>query len=283
MLEGRERRREAAGASVTGPELGRLRLGAEELAALARQGFVCGEGRGPGLARYKLRFRCAGRQRVKYLGSDPARAGRVRQELGALQALSRLDRRLARGTRAANRALRAVKGRLGPLLLPGYAFRGLAVRRKRRPKIDGRDGSSPGKERKAMDEHVERDAEAVGAHAASAPQQEAAAPPAEGGADARVRRIMDLLREALAREGALEANLGAVNSDLMLMGYRLKRAIDEAMGTAAALDQFQRLMPAVESYLRLTRQMERLAQLSLRLEAPGKPGREAKGGRAATE
>jgi hypothetical protein len=221
---------------------------------------------------------------VKYLGSDPATATRVRQELAGLQAPLRLDRQLARRTWAANQALRAVKERLGPLLLePGYAFHGLSVRRKRGPKVDAKFRIPPGKERTAMDEYVKRDAEAAGVHAASAPPPESATPSAEDGADDRVQRIMDYLREALSKEGALEANLSAVNSDLMLMGYRLKRAIDEAMATTAALDQFQRLMPAVESYLRLTKQIERLAQLSLRLESPRKPIRETKGGRAAPE
>ena len=130
-----------------------------------------------------------------------------------------------------------------------------------------------------MEERVEQHVAADGAQGEGRPAPGAAAPPAGDGADRRLQRIMDYLREALARESALEANLGAVNSDLLIMGYRLKQAIDEAMAaTPAALEQFQRLMPAIDSYLRLTKQIDRLAQLSLRLASPREAAQAARNG-----
>ena len=47
--------------------------------------------------------------------------------------------------------------------------------------------------------------------------------------DERHERIKDYLRSALAMEDPLAANVGAVNSDLMLFGYSLQRAITKAV------------------------------------------------------
>jgi hypothetical protein len=89
----------------------------------------------------------------------------------------------------------------------------------------------------------------------------------EVAADPRLRRIRDYLKEALVRENALEANLAVVNSDLMWMGYALKQAIEAAMAAApAGLDHFERLAPAIDSYLRVARQVDRFATLGLRVE-----------------
>jgi hypothetical protein len=111
--------------------LAQLGLVPEEVLALRKQGFVSGEKRGPGHTCYKLRFRFAGRQRVRALGGDAAVAERVRQELAELQASTRLDRELAQLTRKAKRMLREARQRLEPLLREeGFAFHGLAVRRK---------------------------------------------------------------------------------------------------------------------------------------------------------
>jgi hypothetical protein len=90
----------------------------------------------------------------------------------------------------------------------------------------------------------------------------------EDAPDLRLQRILDHLHEALAAESPLAANLGAVNSDLMLMGYRLQQVIEAAMAaTPVGLDQFELLMPAISNYLRIIKQIDRLAQLSLRLAA----------------
>jgi hypothetical protein len=89
--------------------------------------------------------------------------------------------------------------------------------------------------------------------------------------DPRYQRIVDYLNTALAIEDPLAANVAATNSDLMLMAYRLKQAIATAMEmTPAALEEFEKLMPAVDSFLRITRQVERFAKLNLQLAAPAK-------------
>jgi hypothetical protein len=114
------------------------------MTALARQGFVCREERGCGRARYKLRFRCGGKQRVKYLSHDPDVAERVRKELEGLQASSRLGRRLGQLSREAKQVLRSQKSQLRALLeQTGYHFHGLAIRRRRGTPLTETFGGAP--------------------------------------------------------------------------------------------------------------------------------------------
>ena len=71
-------------------DLADLRLSPEEVKALARQGFVRLEHRDKGRPRYKLRFRVDNRQHVRCLGTDPAVAERIGQQLEYFQADVRL-------------------------------------------------------------------------------------------------------------------------------------------------------------------------------------------------
>ncbi len=82
----------------------------------------------------------------------------------------------------------------------------------------------------------------------------------------RLEKIREYLVDSLQQTDTLQANLGATSSDLMLMGYRLKEAIEIAFADASnPIGRFEQLMPAVEGYLKVTRQIDRLAQLDLRL------------------
>ena len=109
-----------------------LGLGAEELTAVRRQGFVSRETRG-GSVIFKLRFRVAGRPRVKYLGCDEARAAEVQDVLDALQRVRNYDRGLRELSRQANGQLRKSKRQLEPLLKnKGWKFHGRAIRRVKR-------------------------------------------------------------------------------------------------------------------------------------------------------
>jgi hypothetical protein len=85
--------------------------------------------------------------------------------------------------------------------------------------------------------------------------------------DLRRRRIADYLTEALRQDNSLRANLGAVNCDLMHLAYDLKQAIAEALGVDPALGHFQGLLPAIDYWLRVSKQVERLAQLDLQFDA----------------
>jgi hypothetical protein len=102
---------------------------------------------------------------------------------------------------------------------------------------------------------------------APAPQNQDYAPEKAGAAapdtvELRLARIREYLTESLQQPDALRANLGAASSDLMLLGFRLKEAIEEGLGDPTnALGRIERLMPAIEGYLKVTRQMDRFAHL----------------------
>jgi hypothetical protein len=119
-----------APAQVDGGGLAGLGLAAEDLRALARQGFVAAEarrGRGP---YYKLRWRRGGRQRVRYLGRDPGRAARARAALEALQRPLRAARLLARLLGEARRRLREARRLLTPRAeARGLRYHGYTARR----------------------------------------------------------------------------------------------------------------------------------------------------------
>jgi hypothetical protein len=92
------------------------------------------------------------------------------------------------------------------------------------------------------------------------PTNEASAPPTPG-PDPRLRRIEDLLREALARPDPLDASIGAVCADLLAFAYRLKQAMD-AKAAAGQTPKGPRAANAeLEAYLKVLRQLDRLVQL----------------------
>jgi hypothetical protein len=100
--------------------------------ALRRQGHVAAERRARGRPVYKLRFRIPGRQIVRYLGTDPALAEEVRQELAQLQRPRRVERQLRRLRQEAATALREAKAASEPLLnARGLRYHGYALRRPR--------------------------------------------------------------------------------------------------------------------------------------------------------
>lgn len=116
--------------------LARLEIGLTDSEALARQGFVAAEYRsGTGGRRgpyYKLRWRCGGRQRVRYLGRDAEFAEKVRDVLHHHQRRVRTRARLRKLARRARARLRQAKSRLAPLLAErGLYFHGYAIRRRR--------------------------------------------------------------------------------------------------------------------------------------------------------
>ena len=109
------------------PALASLQLGDEDLRILAQQGFLSRETR-RGQTIFKLRFRCGGRQHVKYVSAHQVTV--VQAELNIVQAGARSKRKLATATRHAQQLLRQTKRNLEPILESnGLAFHGLAIRR----------------------------------------------------------------------------------------------------------------------------------------------------------
>ena len=84
--------------------------------------------------------------------------------------------------------------------------------------------------------------------------------------DIREQRIADYVAESLAQEDAMEANLGVVNADLMLLAHRFRHVLEEAMQQPPeTLAEMAELMPGVDSYLRVVKQVDRLSQLAVKL------------------
>lgn len=108
--------------------LAALGLKTEEIAALRQQGFVACEARA-GRVIYKLRFRLRGRQRVRYLGTDPARADGVERLIQAIQSGRRFKKQLRELDHEVTEKLKNLKQRLSPFLdRAGLKFHGLAIR-----------------------------------------------------------------------------------------------------------------------------------------------------------
>jgi hypothetical protein len=72
--------------------------------------------------------------------------------------------------------------------------------------------------------------------------------------------------------------LGSVNSGLMRIGLWLDDTIGRAMSDGSpTLERMHRVLPAIETYLRVMRQVDRFAQLELRAAAAGEPRGDERG------
>jgi hypothetical protein len=116
------------------PALTKLELSTMEFDALARQGFVCEERRRD-TTYYKLRYRLAGKQRVRYIG-EVAAALVVKRELASLQQNARSRRQVTALRQVASKQLREAKQLLQPYLQErGLYYHGQAIRKRRSPRI----------------------------------------------------------------------------------------------------------------------------------------------------
>jgi hypothetical protein len=132
--------------------LARLALSDVERAALEGNGFVSAEWRGR-KRRFKLRFRVGGKQRIRFLGHDPAVAASVAGALVELQRPKRAIQQLRAVCRAGRTIMRAGREQLTPLLAPhGVKFHGYALRRSRSTTNGAQDqrfqqrGTDPGED-----------------------------------------------------------------------------------------------------------------------------------------
>lgn len=82
---------------------------------------------------------------------------------------------------------------------------------------------------------------------------------------ARLKRLHDFQTSSLAKDDPLEATLGSVNSGLMGIAFWLDEVLTDAMESGPpSIERLQRMLPAIEAHLRVTRQVDRFAQLELR-------------------
>jgi hypothetical protein len=71
-------------------------------------------------------------------------------------------------------------------------------------------------------------------------------------------RILDYQAQSLAKPDALEACIGSSNGTLMQMACRLAEVLKEGM-VGLNIENFSRVQPVLESYLRVNRQVDRLS------------------------
>ena len=88
--------------------------------------------------------------------------------------------------------------------------------------------------------------------------------------DPCLRRVADYIRDSLDKADAFEATLGAVNGQLMRLAYRQSQALEEALTQGPAdSEQLEHLTPAVDQFLKVTKQIGSYSGLAIRL-AKGK-------------
>ena len=85
--------------------------------------------------------------------------------------------------------------------------------------------------------------------------------------DLRMQRLGDYLKDALAHPNAFAANLGAQNSGLMKMAYRIQQGIEDAMEQEPTiLEDLENLTFSLDTYLKLSKQVDRFSQLCMKLD-----------------
>lgn len=83
--------------------------------------------------------------------------------------------------------------------------------------------------------------------------------------EARLSRVRDYQAKSLAKEDDLEANLGSINSGLMRVALWLDEAIEEALESGPrSIERLKRMLPAIDTHLRVARQVDRFAQIEIR-------------------
>jgi hypothetical protein len=88
--------------------------------------------------------------------------------------------------------------------------------------------------------------------------------------DLRVQRLVEYTADSLAKENALEANLGVINGDLMLLEYRFRQGLDELFKESPhSLEELTIAMPSVDAFLRIAKQIDRYSQFAAKLASVG--------------
>jgi hypothetical protein len=104
----------------------------------------------------------------------------------------------------------------------------------------------------------------------------------------RTGRIEQLIQAALESDDHVQATMGALIGDLMLIGHRLSQAIDAASRqNLSVLYDDRSVVAAVDNLLKIDRQIDRFGQLQARLrEAEGRsrvPSGDGRGEQASGE
>ena len=89
----------------------------------------------------------------------------------------------------------------------------------------------------------------------------------------RLQRMTDYLEESLAKSNPLEASLGGVIFDLLLMARRLMQEFNGFLNSRSdSSEELELVQPSLDQYLRITKQIDRFTQLVVKLGAADKDG-----------
>lgn len=89
--------------------------------------------------------------------------------------------------------------------------------------------------------------------------------------EARLKRVLDYQADVLKKESHLEAALGTINAGLMGVTVQMDEFIEQALAASPkTIDRVQKLLPSIQTYLQATRQIDRLAQVELKVAASRK-------------
>ncbi len=76
------------------------------------------------------------------------------------------------------------------------------------------------------------------------------------------QNVEKLLRRSLKLVDPLQGAIGVQSSQLVMLGNQLHAALDEALANSEdPLDKFNKLLPSIETFLKLSRQFDRFARL----------------------
>jgi hypothetical protein len=121
-----------------------------------------------------------------------------------------------------------------------------------------------------MDHEIQQAASQLEAQPSSAanPTKEAdaaAESPRRPDIQRRLERVSAYGAAALSKRNALLANVGAINSGLMTVNLYLEQSLVQALATGPPSDErLEKLRPSIDMYLRVTRQIDRFAQLEIK-------------------
>ncbi|WP_437191594.1 hypothetical protein [Planctomicrobium sp. SH527] len=90
--------------------------------------------------------------------------------------------------------------------------------------------------------------------------------------EARLSRVLDYQASSLEKKDPLEANLGSINSGLMRVALWLDETIERAMQSDSPnVERLSGILPVIETHLRVTRQVDRFAQIEVRAQEARRP------------
>ncbi len=90
---------------------------------------------------------------------------------------------------------------------------------------------------------------------------------------ARLKRVNDYAHASLEKPDPLHSNIGSINSGLMRIAISMDEAIQLSINYGPrSIERLQKVIPAIETHLRVTRQVDRFAQFEQRAQRLGKSG-----------